>query len=209
MGVLDKLASSLGRRDEVPNQKLAKELASKKDKKSIKELVENLGNKNKDIQSDCIKVLYEIGEQKPELIAPYSNDFIALLDNKNNRLQWGGMTALSSIVSENPKIIYASLAKIVKAGDSGSVITKDHLVNILIGLCAEKQYATNVFPLLIEQLLKSPTNQLPSYAEKTIPVINEKNKTIFVKTLTSRLKDIDKDTKRKRVEKVIKKFSGK
>ncbi len=45
------------------------------------------------------------------------------------------------------------------------------------------------------------------YAEKAIPVINDKNKTLFIKTLASRLNDIEKDTKRKRVEKVIKKFS--
>ncbi len=42
---------------------------------------------------------------------------------------------------------------------------------------------------------------------KSIPVINEKNKALFVKPLGSPLNDIEKDTKRKRVEKVIKKFS--
>ena len=45
------------------------------------------------------------------------------------------------------------------------------------------------------------------YAELAIPVINVFNKDVFVKALTSRLNDIEKDTKRKRVEKVIKKFS--
>lgn len=66
MSILPKLASSLGRRDEVPNQELAKQLVKSKDKKAIVELVENLSKKDKNIQSDCIKVLYEIGEQQPE-----------------------------------------------------------------------------------------------------------------------------------------------
>ena len=45
------------------------------------------------------------------------------------------------------------------------------------------------------------------YAERAISVVNDKNKTIFVETLTSRLNDIEKETKRKRIEKVIKKFN--
>ena len=85
MTVIDKLATSLNRRDEVPNQELAKQIASSNDKKAVKELVENLNNKNKGIQSDCIKVIYEIGMLKPNLIAGFANDFLKLLDNKNNR----------------------------------------------------------------------------------------------------------------------------
>ncbi len=209
MSVIEKLASSLGRRDEVPNQDLAKKITDKKDKNAVRELIENLHNKSKDIQHDCIKVLYEIGERKPEMIAPYAKDFTALLDHKNNRLQWGAMTAIHTITLENPKIIYAALAKIILATNKGSVITKDHAVNILIKLCSLKPYADGAFSLLIEQLLTSPTNQLPMYAERAMPIINDKNKKLFVKTLTSRLGDIEKDTKRKHVEKVIKKLTDK
>jgi len=207
MSILNKLASALDRRDELPNEELAKQIADKNDNEAVKELVANLSNKSKDIQNDCIKVLYEIGERKPALIAAYAKEFIDLLDSRNNRLQWGAMTAINTITLENPKLIYGSLSKIIAAADNGSVITKDHAVNILISLCSLKQYTENAFSLLIEQLLNSPTNQLPMYAEKAIPVINEKNKQLFVKALASRINDIGKETKRKRVEKVIKKFS--
>ncbi len=209
MTVINKLATSLHRRDEVPNQELAKEIANKNDQKAVKELVDHLSNKSRDIQNDCIKVLYEIGERKPSLIAPYTKELISLLDNKNNRLQWGAMTALHTVTLENPKMIYSALSKIIAAADSGSVITRDYGVNILITLCSVKQYADAAFTLLIEQLSNCPANQLPMYAEKAIPVIHDKNKMKFIKTLSSRLEDIEKDTKRKRVEKVIRKFSGK
>ena len=96
MSILGKLASSLNRRDEVPNQELAKQIADKDDREAVKELVVNLSNNSKDIQNDCIKVLYEIGERKPALIAAYAKEFIDLLDHKNNRLQWGAMTAINS-----------------------------------------------------------------------------------------------------------------
>jgi hypothetical protein len=207
MTVIDKLATSLNRRDEIPNQELAKQIANSNDKKAVEELVENLNNKNKDIQNDCIKVIYEIGEVKPKLIAGFSEELIALLDNRNNRLQWGAMTALNTITNENPKTIYKALGKIIAFADKGSVITNDHCVGILIKLCSVKEYAEDAFSLLNERLKISPTNQLPMYAENALPIINEKNKAVFIKTLNSRLSEIEKDTKRIRVEKVIKKVT--
>ena len=45
------------------------------------------------MQNDCIKV-YEVSEISAALIADYANNFIALLDHKNNRLQWGAMTVI-------------------------------------------------------------------------------------------------------------------
>jgi len=207
MTIIDKLATSLNRRDEVPNQELAKQIAKANDVKAVKELFENLNNKSKDIQHDCIKVIYEIGVPKPELIAGYIKELLALLTHKNNRLQWGSMTALDTIVLEDPKAIYAVLPKIMDAADKGSVITNDHCVGILIKMCAVKKYAADAFALLNERLKKSPSNQLPMYAENALPIINETNKAAFIKTLQSRLADIEKDTKRIRVEKVIKKLT--
>lgn len=201
--VLDKLASALGKRDETPNLELAKKIAATNDAAAVKELVENLNNKNKDIQSDCIKVIYEVAALKPKLISKYVKELIGLLGNKNNRLQWGAMTALHAITGESPKIIYNALPGIISAADKGSVITNDHCVGILIKLSAIKEYSKDAFGLLLERLLASPQNQLPMYAENALPVINESNKAAFIKTLSSRLDDIEKDTKRARVEKVI------
>ena len=207
INVISKLASSLNRRDEVPNQELAKQIVKKKEVKAVNELVENLSNRNKAIQQDCIKVLYEIGEREPRLIAGYFKEFLELLASKNNRLQWGAMAALNTIALENPRQVYNSLSKITAVAAKGSVITKDNCFFILIKLCSQKQYAEKVFPLLLEHLLGSPANQFPLYAEQAIPLITEKNKKPFVGILLTRLEDMEKESKRKRVEKVIKKFS--
>lgn len=206
MSILHKLASALNRRDEVPNQELAREIASKNDIKAVQELVENLRNKNKDIQSDCIKILDELANLKPKLVSAYINDLLPFLESKNNRLQWGAMAAINAVTNENIEAIYQALPKIILSADKGSVITNDHCVGILVKLCATK-YAEDAFSLLNERLLKSQTNQLPMYAEMAIPIINDKNKALFIKTLNSRLHEIEKDSKRLRVEKVIKKIS--
>ena len=82
MSVLNKIAFFQNRRDEVPNQQLAKELAETENKAGISEIVQNLHHKNKSVQSDCLKVLYEIGYLKPELIAYYALEFLELLKVK-------------------------------------------------------------------------------------------------------------------------------
>ena len=208
MTIISKLASSLGRRDEVPNQELAQQILKSKNKKAVSELVVNLANKDQNIQSDCIKVLYEIGEHQAELIADYDKEFLALLQSKNNRLAWGAMTALDCIASVNPGGIYKNLAKILMVADNGSVITKDHAVGILIKLASEKKYANNVLTLLLDQFRVCATNQLPMYAENALHVIPDAQKGSFVKVLTARLGDIEKESKRKRVEKVIAKLNS-
>ena len=207
MTIIDKLASSLNRRDEVPNQKLAMQIVDRNDEKAVEELVGNLTNKDREIQSDCIKVLYEVGERKPALIAKYAGEFSSLLDSENNRLVWGGMAALDQIALADPKTIYGMLTKIVGSGERGSVITRDHTVGILIKLASLSQYREKVIPLLIEQLKRSPTNQLPMYSENLVPIVTDKNSAAFVRTLTSRLDEIQKMAKRKRVERVIAKLS--
>lgn len=207
MKILEQLASSLGRRDEVPNQELAKKIADANDKKAMAELILNLQNKSRDIQHDCIKVLYEVGELKPKMLAANSSELIALLDSKNNRLQWGAMCALDAITSEAPATIFKALPKIIDAADKGTVITNDHCVGILVKLGAVKEYENKVFPLLRERILKSPVNQFPTYAEKTLPFVNEKNKEIFIQTLEVRFPEIEQESKRKRIEKILKKLS--
>ncbi len=204
MSIINQLASSLHRKDEVPNQELAKRIATKTDKEAVHELFELLQSKNKDIQHDAIKVIYEVGSLAPTLLIGYENILLALLQSKNNRLQWGAMTSLNTITELVPDQIYAALSHIILAADNGSVITNDQCVAILIKLCTISRYADDSFTLLIERLLKSPTNQLPMYAENAVPVVNAKNMSTFIKTLQLRVPEIEKDSKRARVEKVIK-----
>jgi len=207
MSIIPKLATSLNRRDEVPNQELAADIVKLKDTGAVAELVQNLSNKNKGIRHDCIKTLYEVGYAEPKLIAKYLNDFLSLLRSKDNRMQWGAMTAIDCIVDVKPDGVFAALPAIIDASDRGSVITRDHCVGILIKLISIQEFAAEAFPLLLKQLLTCPTNQLPMYAENAVSAIDASCKERFVKVLNTRLGDIEKESGRKRVEKVIKKIS--
>lgn len=209
MDVLAKISFALNRRDEEPNQALAKEIAEKGDVKAVKDLVESLKHKNKNIANDCIKVLYEVGVRKPNIIAPYADTFLQLLNNKNNRLQWGGMAALNAITTEVPESIYSNLPTIIDAAEKGTAITRDGAVAILNKLYANTKLSSDAFNLLNDQLKHCPVNQLPMYAENAAPALKENDKSAFIKTLQSRLDEMEKESKRKRIEKVIKKLTAK
>lgn len=206
MSIIQQLASSLNRRDEEPNIDLAKKIAGKNDVKAVEELIQLLRDKNKNIQSDAIKVLDEITRLKPGLAAKNTNIFLQLLTDKNNRLQWGAMAVLDNICMAAPETVYQSLPAIMDAAEKGSVITRDRAVNILIQLCSNAKWNEHAFVLLKEQLNHCPTNQLPMYAENCMAVLTTKQKPEFVKILSGRLNEFEKESKRKRVEKIIKKL---
>ena len=186
MSILTQLATSLNRRDEVPNQALAKKIAGRRNVAAVRELVDNLANRDKNIQSDCIKVLYEIGERDPQLIAPYCAVFGDLLDSPNNRLVWGAMTALDQIALAAPHSVFALLSKVRATANAGSVITRDHAVGIFTRLGALPPYAEACFPLLIEQLRTCPNNQLPHYAELSLAVATDPRKAALHKATSQR-----------------------
>jgi hypothetical protein len=206
--VLDQLASVSGKREQDMNIALAQKIAAEKDKKALKELVAGLEHKTKAIRHDCIKALYETAALAPGLLSPHADTFVQLLSDKDNRMQWGAMTALSALVQEVPEQLYQALDQLIDVADKGSVITRDHMVRILAGLSTGKKYAATTLPLLMEQILQSPVNQVPSYAEQALPVITPEFKDRLVQVLQTRLQDIEQDSKRKRVEKVLKKLKG-
>ncbi|HPG07436.1 MAG TPA: hypothetical protein PKY06_10840 [Saprospiraceae bacterium] len=197
------LASGQGRRDEAPNIALAQQIAMHADELAVAGLVLLLQHKKNDIKNDAIKVLYEVGELKPHLLKPHLDAFLGILTGKNNRLQWGAMTAIRTLTPDNPAVIYAKLPVILLVADHGSVITRDQAVMILIALAGREQYHQDAIALLLEQLTKSPENQLPMYAERSLPILVREDYADFTQVLEMRLPDMESHTKKKRVEKVI------
>jgi hypothetical protein len=205
MTALDRIAYFQNRRDEVPNQVLARDLANRKDRSGIREIAENLWNTDKGIQSDCIKVLYEIGYIQPALIAGYAEDFIKLLKSKNNRLVWGGMIALGTVAGLKSELIFAHLAEIKKAMKSGSVITVDNGVQTL-ALAASKggKYNKAIFPYLLDHLKTCRPKDVAQHAEKSLPaVVDSLSKKEFIAVLEKRTGDLS-GSGLARVKKVIK-----
>jgi hypothetical protein len=203
MSVLARIAHLQNRRDEVPNQELARDLAAQKDQMGIREIAENLWNKDKNIQADCVKVLYEIGYLDPALVAAYAEDFLKLLRSRNNRMVWGGMTALSTIAERKADFIQAHLKEILKAMDTGSVITVDNAVKTLALAASKDACRPSIFPRLLDHLRTCRPKDVPQHAEKSLPAVDSGNKEDFIAVLEKRIEDLS-GSQITRVKKVIK-----
>jgi len=208
MAVLSRIAHFQGRRDEVPNQELARDLTAHKDRAGIREIAAHLADKNKDIQADCIKVLYEIGYLDPSLVAEYADNFVKLLKSRNNRLVWGGMTALGTVAEVKADVIFAHLAEIQRAMKEGSVITVDNAVQALARAASKSdKYNRAIFPFLLNHLKACRPKDVAQHSEKSLPAVNAANKAQFVKVLEKRMADLS-GSGLARVKKVVKTASA-
>ncbi|HEX8993235.1 MAG TPA: hypothetical protein VF784_16250 [Anaerolineales bacterium] len=204
MNALERTAHAQHRRDEVPNQELARDLAATKDRDGICEIAENLGNRNKSIQADCIKVLYEIGTIDPSLIAEYAEEFVKLLHSRNNRMVWGGMIALGTVAGLKPHVVLAHLDEIERAIETGSVITVDNGVEVLARAASrDEKNAREILPYVLEHLRTCRAQSIPPHAEKTLIAINAGNKARFINILNRRMNELT-GAARARVQKVVK-----
>ena len=204
MSILNKIAFYQDRRDETPNQELAQALSQTRNQADIREIAENLWNKEPNIQSDSLKVLYELGYLAPELIAEYADDFLKLLKHHNNRIVWGGMIALSTVADLKAAEIFPHVDEIVQVMEKGSVITIDNGIKVLALVASQKEdFRKVIFPTLLEHLRTCRPKEVPQHAEKSLPAITAGNKSDFIRVLEKRLEDMTA-SQTARLKKIIK-----
>jgi hypothetical protein len=203
MPVLNRIAFFQDRRDEVPNQELAKELARTENWQGIREIAANLSHKEQYVRADCLKVLYEVGYIAPALIAEHVDRFLALLHDRNNRLVWGAMIALSTIAGLKSAAIGRHADEIVKIMETGSVITVDNGVKTLAVIASrEPSMRKKLTALLFDHLETCRPKDVPQHSEKTLVAVNTQNRAQFIKVLNDRMPGLS-PSQAKRVRKVI------
>jgi hypothetical protein len=187
MSVLSRIAAFQNRRDEAPNQELARELAATRDRDGIREIADNLRHENSNVQSDCVKVLYEIGYLAPDLIAGYVDRFLALLRHKNNRMVWGGMIALATIAELRSTEIWNDVDAVIAAVDYGTVITEVWGIKTLARVAAaDGAYSERLFPLLMNYLKVCLPRDVPMHAESILPAVDAGRKDEYLAVLEAR-----------------------
>lgn len=207
MDVLDRLASSLGRRDEAPNVALARDLATAKDGKAIVVLAGAILSAKTPVRHDAVKTLYEIGAIDPSLIAPHADAFLAALKGKDNRMIWGALTALDALAAIRPEFIAANLPAILDAADRSSVIAKDKAVSMLATLASQLPPFEVAWRRLIAILHSSADNQTPMYAEAALRAAPVNNPGELAAVVRERAESIAQPAKKARLEKVLRQLA--
>lgn len=203
MSILDRIAITQGRRDEALNQALARDLAEREDQEGIRELVANLRHADQNVRSDCLKTLYEVGYLRPELIADYAVEFLRLLHDRNNRMAWGAMIALSTIAPLRAGELYPQRQRIQAAMAEGSVITVDNGVKVLAAVAAaDATYRAELFPYLLNHLATCRPKDVPQHAEAIARAVDAAQADAFVAVLERRLDNMSA-SQAARVQRVI------
>ncbi|HEQ72141.1 MAG TPA: hypothetical protein ENN69_06600 [Spirochaetia bacterium] len=206
--MLERVAYFQGRKDDAPNIEVADELVQSGNRKGVKSIAAGLHHENRLVTGDAVKVLYEIGYRKPELIAPYAAEFITLLSSRVNRLVWGGMIALGTIAHLVPELIWENLDVVKKAYQTGGVIAVDHAVTVFAKISrAAPRFEKTVFPLLLEHLAACRPKEVPQHAERAAEAVTAKNAAAFRNVLEKRRRDLT-ERQQKRLDAVLKKISA-
>lgn len=187
MPALEKIAFYRKRRDEVPNQELAKDLVRKKDKKGVAEIAAHLWDRNPNVRSDCLKVLYEVGYLEPALIVPYAGEFLRLLDDRANRMVWGAMIALALVADRKPKEVAARADQIMAAVETGTVITMVWGIRVLANASTKNAaLKRKAFPFLLSILGKCIPRDVPTHAESMLPAAGPRDQKPLLAILKKR-----------------------
>ncbi len=211
MNIIERLSSPAGRRDQKPNIALGREIAKVRDQSALVQIRKLLTDESTktDVRADLLKTLEAIGETAPDLIADFYPAVKPFLKHPKNFMIWRAMCVLAKISPYNREKVPGDLVEILEAMDSGSVITRDHGFSILTDLYFEKNLQSQITPLIEEQLLKAPDNQLGQYAEKWLKMISNKDENKLLKILEDRLPDLVNESHRKRISKIINKLNKK
>ncbi len=206
MSVLDRTAHRRGQSGEAANIELARQLAEEGNRTGIDEVAEALFDEEKALRHDCIKVLYEVGKIRPELIEKHVGIFLELLDSKSNRMVWGAMIALSTVADIEAESIHAKIESIYRTMAEGSVITIDAGIRVLAGVASIKpEYNQEILPYLLEHLRTCRSKEIPQHTESIIPAVGTENMEELLAILTERKEELTKPQEI-RVERIIKRL---
>ncbi len=189
--LLNRLGYLQTRRDRTPNLDLARDLVARNDIAGIREIAENMWNDNKNIHGDCMNVMYEIGRIDPELIAPYSADFIKFLKSKYQNMVLGAITALTEIAKVKPEFTFQHLDDLKKVKETSSDMTLNKSISALANTSAANvEYNKVIFPYLLNHLSTCRFKEIPEHAERILPAVDEANHYDFIKTLEKRIEEL-------------------
>lgn len=161
-------------------------------------------DEGKALRHDCIKVLYEVGKIRPELINKHVETFLKLLDSRSNRMVWGVMIALSTVVAREAEAIHARIDRIYRTMAVGSVIAIDAGVRVLSGVASTKpEYNREILPYLLEPQRTCCSKEIPQHTESIMLAVGTENIEELLVILAERKEELTKPQEI-RVERIIK-----
>lgn len=205
---LDQVADKNSPKDKVIEQVYA-------DPTLIEVLFEGLGNKKPTVKYGSERVLRAISEDKPELIYPYFDRFVTLMNSSNNVLKWGAIMILANLaVVDFDDKLDALFEEYFKPLKGPVLITAGHIISSAPKIALEKPYLAEKIAkeILLVERGKYQTSECKNIAighavdafAQFIELIHDK-KTVF--NFVKRHVSNPRESVRKSSTKFLKKFA--
>lgn len=203
-GLVARLSSSLGRRDDGPNRELACELAAARDKAGVRELVALCAASEKAVRRDAASAFSELAGRAPALARPHLDAAAKLVERGEGPTVWCAMQVFSAVAAEDPAAVAPYLALITAAAAGDSVIARDHAVRVLARLSRESDTEAAAAQALLGILKTCPIMQLATYVETALSAVLPKRRAAFMAVAHARLPELTRPTQVKRVLRALK-----
>ena len=118
--VLEELSSQRGERDQSANRALAERCLATPG--IIEQVAVGLGQASSAIIADCAGVLATVAKSRPDLVAPYAERLVPLLDHRTSKVRWQAMQALAQVASHRPELIAPLLPRLMATVEADASI---------------------------------------------------------------------------------------
>lgn len=132
MKILEQLSSRKGDRTEDSNKIVAEQCMA--DPRLLADISVGLEDDDKKLRSDCAEVFTMVAEKRPELVAPYAENILPLLSDKETKTRWEAAHTLAYIADRAPDVVSDALPALRKLiEEDKSTIVRDYSLDTVAG----------------------------------------------------------------------------
>jgi hypothetical protein len=148
MEILNQLSSKQGDKTEKSNRIVAEKCIDIPG--LLKDIVTGFLSADKKLQSDCIEVFTMISENHSDLIVPFADKILPLLNNKETKTRWEALHTLSFIADKIPEIIFSILPDLLELIEKDkSTIVRDYTIDTVANFARyDKNSSEKAFGIL-------------------------------------------------------------
>jgi len=168
----DASASQNQRPSASPAASLASEIASGNSPIPVEQYVANLSDAREAVALQAARVVDELANQKPELLAPHIETLVTSLGSERTRIAHTAAHCLPILARVAPAKVAKHLKTMQAAFPSANELAKDGLVRTFVALCvASVTYQKRLIENFELALRTADAKQLPGWVEHILPAL--------------------------------------
>jgi|GEM_PF-1024611 len=192
--LLERLAVSSNRYDDLPNQELASQIVFHLDQEAVSILVSVIETHDDVHAPDAARVVFEVGSRDEELVLPFIDRLVDLCCDEHFEVLPFSMYALAPLghhAAEHLWDVRDLFWQAISEADAHMEMTQVAAVKLLSALCAASpDYARTLAGGLVDLLGKCPPNDVAMFAESVLPALGAAHSHRAKPVLDRRMKEL-------------------